>query len=99
MNHTDDMLELEIANRHLQLKCHPREVPLVKKIAEQIDQKITELQSSGHLPGHDRIILMALLPMIHALTVQQKSDAQFIEQLVQKINYLEQQITAVLPEE
>jgi cell division protein ZapA len=97
MSDPHKIIELEVANRHLQLKCHADEVTLLRKTAEQLDTKINEVKSSSQLIGQDRIILMAALSLNHELNLQQQHSDQIIAELEQRINALEHKISAVLP--
>ena len=96
MNEPKDTIELEVANRHLHLKCRPEQAFLLKESARQLNDKVTQVKNVNQVTGQDRTILMAALSLIHELNLQNQQNTQIIEELEKNIKILNTQVSSIL---
>lgn len=96
MSEIKETVELEVANRHLHLKCHPEHAFLLKESARQLNDKITQVKNVNQVTGQDRTILMAALSLIHELNLQNQQNTEIIDELEKNIKILNTQVSGIL---
>ena len=89
---------VKILEKDYQVSCPEEDVEALTKAAAYLDQKMSEIRTSGKVVGLDRIAVMAALNITNAFLNGQESMADSQDIVSNRINYLSEKVSSALAE-
>lgn len=70
---TGNAVLVKILDREYQIACPPEERQALQDAARQLDERMRDIRTSGHVIGMERIAVMAALNLSHDLLQEKRS--------------------------
>ena len=83
---------VNILDKEYQVSCPEEEVEALTKSARYLDQKMSEIRSSGKVVGLDRIAVMAALNITNAFLNGQDTISETQDTLSDRITFLSEKV-------
>ncbi|MEM7098946.1 MAG: cell division protein ZapA [Pseudomonadota bacterium] len=87
---------VNILDKEYQVSCPEEEVEALTKSARYLDQKMSEIRSSGKVVGLDRIAVMAALNITNAFLNGQDTISETNDTLSDRITFLSEKVGSAL---
>jgi len=99
MNNNNQLLDIQLLDRKLQLKAPHDRVADLQQAAYYLNCKMREISDSGTATGNERIALMAALNIAYELISTKKQKDSYLDSLNSRIAALQDKVDDALAPE
>jgi len=99
MSNNNQVLDIQLLDRKLQLKVPNDRVADLQQAAYYLDSKMREISDSGTATGNERIALIAALNVSYELISTKKQKDSYLDSLGSRIAALQDKVDDVLAPE
>lgn len=87
---------IEILGKPYPVRCLESELPSLQEAAQYLNDKMTEIQSSGKAINLERIAIIAALNITHQFLQLDQQKSSFMVKMNQKITHLQDKLDAAI---